>query len=191
MLLTVSLILNLFDVSFGASVVPGITRVAQGYNIIIGNPIEQGIIDLGLLSPVFSTSDFSEGKSCILNGVTYSSPNGISCHSCVSCSANWEFSEYHGIYDYSEKLSKSVGGSIGFGNFSFSASKSYQTLNEVTIEKKNIATTAEIQCAVICVSLDYGDYPLFSDGFVNKVNQMPLIYNKTNKSNTGYFYNIF
>ena len=84
----VLLIVNLIEASFGASVVPGITRVAQGYNIIIGNPLKQGIIDLGLLSPVFATNDFSEGNSCNLNGVTYSSPNGVSCHSCVSCTTN-------------------------------------------------------------------------------------------------------
>eukprot|EP01083_Nonionella_stella_P302708 1044854_1 len=180
-------VLSTLIIGLSADVAPGINRIAQGYNIIIGNPMEKGMGDPGFLSPIFSTGNYSEGSHCSLNGKTYVSFNGVTCHSCISCNSDWEFSEYHGIQSYSSKLSKSVGASAKFGPFQFGASKSYQTVHMNTIEKQSIMTNAEIQCVVTCAVLNYGDFPEFSTGFINKIYQMPLLYTK-NTSDTDWFY---
>eukprot|EP01084_Bolivina_argentea_P050622 93108_1 len=171
---------------------PGVQRIAQGYNIILGNPkATNGKFDPGLLNTIFNTNNFTDGNFATMAEKTYDVPNGIHALGGDTCSKDWDFNTITGTSSYSSMLSESVSVSGFFGYGSFSASQSYQTVYETTNKHDNVMTSTQLNCSVYSAQLNGPyDFPYFDINFLDLIiYQMPTKYDPNNKTITEWFNN--
>jgi len=163
---------------------PGLSYMGYGYDILFGNPQSKGEADPGYREAIFDLTNHSAGAT--LNG--YIVPNGISASMADSCDSQMQYQAIAGANAYSKLLDKSV--YVGEnGNSSFSLSVGYQHIFKMTANTSYLYTASYTQCSVYRATTNAPfALPAFTPNFYESIVHMPTTYDPTDASNEAYFY---
>ena len=166
-----------------ATMLPGMSFLGHGYNILVGNPIDGGAGSgvpegLAVVQRVFSlTANPSDSLSW--NGGTYSCATGVECNLYNACSENSQSYSAFGAKSYQEALGSTlgVGASGGVKGFkgSFTASTSFQLTVEGMEEHRYHYQFVQATCQMFGLRmLKFSDASQLTPEFVKAISSLPV-----------------
>jgi len=155
---------------------PNIRYLGMGYNLLKGNP-DDNWNDPGFRLAVLQF-EWDQGR--MSSDGRYEIPDHIQAMQVKSCGYESVVESIAGADSLTESLSVdvSVDASVGFGMWSarFSASTSYQKVNEKSFKQKRKFTTAKAKCIEYVVTADYLYSPIkVTESFIAAVKALPVL----------------
>ena len=153
-----------FTLSKNSDKLPNTDYLNRGYNIFFGDLTPRnGDVDPGFRSPIFDNS-FSQNRKT--SDHRYEIPDGFNLIKVEGCSLTMSSKIITGEESFQNTFGLELGIGGNIKGISFSASTSFQLINEETKENKNAYVYSKADCNVYKGEIDAYDPPLFSRSFI-------------------------